>query len=241
MRKRARSRPGDISFAHTASRSPVSPDSDASSPAVAWSFSASAPMRYCPARSESRKSNTANAVCLSAMCNLQRNDDGANNVRVDDAPGRGPLRGAPSTGPIGSTVPRVCGSTGLRLHGSTGSRVPGMEKALRRGRGWRRAWGFTRRPGHGSRKALCPFPACEVNGGRPGRHRTTRPERHGVTCPRSRPCGGRNPVRGGACGTRAGSRRRAAPPGRRRQGRARPCRWRPTAWHGIRSSRRCCW
>lgn len=30
--------PGDISLAHTASRSPVSPDSDASSPAVAWSF-----------------------------------------------------------------------------------------------------------------------------------------------------------------------------------------------------------
>ena len=109
--------PGDISFAHTASRSPVSPDSDASSPAVAWSFSASAPMRYCPARSESRKSNTANAVCLSAMCNLQKNDDGANNVRVDDAPGRGPLRGAPSTGPIGSTVPRVCGSTVPRVHG----------------------------------------------------------------------------------------------------------------------------
>lgn len=56
--------------------------------------------------------NTANAVCLSAMCNLQKNDDGANNVRVDDASGRGPLRGAPSTGPIGSTAPRVHGSTG---------------------------------------------------------------------------------------------------------------------------------
>lgn len=64
-------------------------------------------------RSESRKSNTANAVCLSAMCNLQRNDDGANNVRVDDASGRGPLRGAPSTGLIGSTAPRVHGSTGM--------------------------------------------------------------------------------------------------------------------------------
>ena len=178
MRKRARSMPGDISLAHTASRSPVSPDSDASSPAVAWSFSASAPMRYCPARSESRKSNTANAVCLSAMCNLQRNDDGANNVRVDDAPGRGPLRGAPSTGPIGSTVPRVCGSTVPRVHGFRAWKRP-----FAGGRGWRRAWGVHTRPGHGIRKALCPFPACEVNGGRSGRHRTTRPERHGGHLP----------------------------------------------------------
>lgn len=74
----------------------------------------------------------SNGVCLSAMCNLQRNDDGANNVRVDDAAGRGPLPGRTVYRPH-----REHGSTDPRVHGSTGPRAWERPSA---GRGWRRAF-----------------------------------------------------------------------------------------------------
>lgn len=217
--------PGDISLAHTASRSPVSPDSDASSPAVAWSFSASAPMRYCPARSESRKSNTANAVCLSAMCNLQRNDDGANNVRVDDASGRGPLRGAPSTGPIGSTVPRVHGSTVPRVHGFRAWKRPFAGGEAGEGPGGSHA---VRGTGFG--KLYAPFRHVKsMEGvpaviGRRGRNASGSLARvHGRVA-----AGTLCAV--APCGTRAGSRPRAAPPERRR---ARPSTATPVEANGL--------
>lgn len=55
---------------------------------------------------------------------------------------------------------RLQAPSGARLHGSTVPRVHGFRAWERpsAGRGWRRAWGFARRPEHGIRK-VCPFPA----------------------------------------------------------------------------------
>ena len=120
--------------------------------------------------------------------------------------------GAPSTGPIRSTVPRVCGSTVPRVHGFRAWKGPSP------GRGWRRAWGFTAVRGTGFGKLYAPFRHVKSMEGVPAVI-----GRRGRNASRSLARVHGRVAAGTLCVValaehEQGSRPRAAPPERRRQG-----------------------